>query len=476
MGKEVVFESSGAAVHNHRRHHQQQTNGYHRAASHQSLNKKKKHCQPRVVKKPRSVSNGTSRTMRHDAILFSNLKPKEFAQEVVGKTNKNDLENPFYIVDIDDVLYKIDLWRKSVPRAKPFYAVKCNDNQIVLEVLAGLGLGFDCASLAEIEAVMSLGVDPSRIIYAHPQKHVSYLHRAHELGVDLMTFDCAEELYKIKAHHPCARLVLRLKVDNKKALFAMGDKFGCSEVEAINLLQLAKDLDLSVVGICFHVGSTNQDPGAFTGALAAARRTFDAGRDLGFDLRLLDIGGGYPGEKGLEHVFLKTADIINAGLEKHFPESYGVSIISEPGTFFVASAFTIYTKIIGKRLKESYDDSKPKERMYYVNESVYKSFIVSLFDDESVEPEPLQDNEEPLHPSIVWGITCDGVDKIKAVCKLPELAVGEWLYFENMGAYTITINSPFNGFPMADVHYRASKIVEDHLRRKKLILSILDTA
>ncbi|KAL3174600.1 hypothetical protein MRX96_001055 [Rhipicephalus microplus] len=145
------------------------------------------------------------------------------------------------------------------------------------------------------------------------------------------------------------------------------------------------------VVLAFHVGSTNQDPGAFTGALAAARRTFDAGRDLGFDLRLLDIGGGYPGEKGLEHVFLK-------------------------------------------------------------------------------------DNEEPLHPSIVWGITCDGVDKIKAVCKLPELAVGEWLYFESMGAYTITINSPFNGFPMADVHYRASKIVEDHLRRKKLILSILDTA
>ncbi|KAK8773866.1 hypothetical protein V5799_011600, partial [Amblyomma americanum] len=59
--------------------------------------------------------------MRHDAILFSNLKPREFAQEVVGKTNKVDLDNPFYIVDIDDVLYKVDLWRKSIPRAKPFY-------------------------------------------------------------------------------------------------------------------------------------------------------------------------------------------------------------------------------------------------------------------------------------------------------------------------------------------------------------------
>lgn len=468
MGKEVVLESPGAVYHH-------TANGFHRH-SHSATNGKK-HCPPRVKQQSRNVCNGASRTtMRHDAILFSNLKPREFAQEVVGKTNKDDLDNPFYIVDIDDVLYKVDLWRKSVPRVKPFYAVKCNDNPIVLEVLAGLGLGFDCASIAEIEAIVSLGVDSSRIIYAHPQKHISYLHRAQELGVDLMTFDCAEELYKIKEHHPYARLVLRLKIDNKKAWFGMGDKFGCSEDEALHLLHLAKDLDLTIVGVCFHVGSSNQDPGAFSGAIAAARRTFDAGRDMGFDLRLLDIGGGYPGEKGLENVFLKTADIINAGLDKHFPESYGVNIISEPGTFFVASAFTIYTKIIGKRMNEGYDDTKPKEHMYYVNESVYKSFVVSLFNDDPVEPEPLQDVDGPLHPSIVWGITCDGVDKIKGACKLPDMTVSDWIYFENMGAYTITINSPFNGFPSADIHYRASKIVEDHLRRKKLILSILDTA
>lgn len=82
MGKEVVLESSGV-VHHHHHHHK------HRAAGHHSLNNnKKKHC-PSRVKQPHSVSKSTSRTtMRHDAILFSNLKPREFAQEVVGKTNK----------------------------------------------------------------------------------------------------------------------------------------------------------------------------------------------------------------------------------------------------------------------------------------------------------------------------------------------------------------------------------------------------
>lgn len=114
--------------------------------------------------------------------------------------------------------------------------------------------------------------------------------------------------------------------------------------------------------------------------------------------------------------------------------------------------------------------------MYYINESVYKSFVVSLFNDDPVEPLPLVDSDGPLHESIVWGITCDGLDKIKASCKLPELSVGQWLMFENMGAYTITLNTPFNGFPSADIVYRSSKLVEDHLRRHKLIQHIIDSA
>ncbi|XP_075750761.1 ornithine decarboxylase-like [Rhipicephalus microplus] len=45
-----------------------------------------------------------------------------------------------------------------------------------------------------------------------------------------------------------------------------------------------------------------------------------------------------------------TADIVNKCLEKHFPESYNVTVISEPGGFVVSSAFSLYTKIIGKRM------------------------------------------------------------------------------------------------------------------------------
>ena len=59
---------------------------------------------------------------------------------------------------------------------------------------------------------------------------------------------------------------------------------------------------------------------------------------------------------------------------------------------------------------------------------------------------------KPRHKSSVWGPTCDGLDKI---CDsfLPELDMGDWLFFDNMGAYTVSAYSPFNGFAKPNSYY-----------------------
>lgn len=84
-------------------------------------------------------------------------------------------------------------------------AVKCNDSTIVLETLNALDLSFDCASKAEINMVLSMGVDPERIIFANPAKPASHIRHALEVGVTTMTFDNETELYKIKKLYPDAR-------------------------------------------------------------------------------------------------------------------------------------------------------------------------------------------------------------------------------------------------------------------------------
>lgn len=62
-----------------------------------------------------------------------------------------------------------------------------------------------------------------------------------------------------------------------------------------------------------------------------------------------------------------------------------------------------------------------------------------------------------MYTCSIWGPTCDGLDRIVEQCDLPELQVGDWLVFENMGAYTVAASSTFNGFQRPDLHYVMSR-------------------
>ncbi len=58
----------------------------------------------------------------------------------------------------------------------------------------------------------------------------------------------------------------------------------------------------------------------------------------------------------------------------------------------------------------------------------------------------------PVHPTSLWGPTCDGLDRICSA-SLPELQLGDWIYFTDMGAYTVSAASTFNGFLRPRAYY-----------------------
>lgn len=114
-------------------------------------------------------------------------------------------DEPFYIFNLGDQIRKHQIWIEKMPRVIPHYAVKCNDNEVVLATLAALGASFDCASKSEIDKILSLGVSPDRIIFANPTKPKAHIRFAQFSGVKTMTFDCEIELQKIKALYPDAK-------------------------------------------------------------------------------------------------------------------------------------------------------------------------------------------------------------------------------------------------------------------------------
>ncbi|KAF5296581.1 hypothetical protein FQR65_LT10234 [Abscondita terminalis] len=389
-------------------------------------------------------------------VLNNNYDVWSVIREIVDTGTQEDA---FYICDIGDIVSKHKIWKTSLPRVQPHYAVKCNDSLTVIEVLAALGTSFDCASKTEINKVLDLGVNPNRIIFANPAKPISHIRHAAQVGVNTMTFDNEVELHKVKTIFPGAKMVIRIRCDAKIAQCQLGMKFGCDpDTEAPHLLRVARDLGIDVVGVSFHVGSGCGEPGVFRRAICEARKIFDYASTLGYQFNLLDIGGGFPGVQGTS--ISEVAKIINVALDDYFPDP-SVQIIAEPGRFYVASAYTLACNIHsirGVATKDPVTEAPSTHYMYYINDGVYGSFNCILYDHQHVVGQPLKDYpHSKLHSSSIWGPTCDGLDQVVAETLLPELHVGDWLIFEDMGAYTLPVASPFNGFPIPKVHVVANE-------------------
>ncbi|XP_028412232.1 ornithine decarboxylase-like [Dendronephthya gigantea] len=399
-------------------------------------------------------------------------------KEVINTLMQNDTceDDAFYCVDIGDILKKHYKWKKLLPRIEPFYAIKCNTDPVVLELMVNLGIGFDCASKVEIQTMLSYGVKPHRIVFANPCKQLTHMRYAVANGINLMTFDNKVELQKIKAFAPNSRLLLRILTDDSKSLCQLGIKYGAALSQCKNLLEVAKELDLNVVGVSFHVGSGCFDATAFKTAVESARLVFDWAAEIGFDFSLLDVGGGFPGSASKDICFEQVCSVLNKTLDECFPVSSGVRIIAEPGRFYVSTAFTLVTNVTSIRetslkvidTKGNHENKTTRGFMYYINEGVYGSFNCLIFDHSTVDAKPLRDlhGNEEKYPSSIWGPSCDSMDCVTKNVMLPECGVGDWLYFEEMGAYTLSAASGFNGFLPPGCFYFISRSAKSALEEK----------
>lgn len=375
------------------------------------------------------------------------------------KNNQN--EQPFYIIDIGEIIKSYKKWIECFPNIKPYYAVKCNPNPVILHVLSSLGTYFDCASENEIKMVIELTDNPNTIIFANPCKMSSQIKYARANDVDLMTFDCEEELYKIKLYHPYANLVLRLSVDDSHSVCKFNSKFGCKLENVENLINLIKLLKLSLVGFSFHVGSGCKSVDSYYTAIQTCKTAYDLAVNNNMSISIIDIGGGFPGihnESGIniEEISAKINEAQTAFFEKEI-SSGQIRFIAEPGRYFVEKSHTLVLNVIGKKREHIVNAETNQTEdiiIYYLNDGVYGSFNCIYFDHKQPVVLPFNErNEKKMYKSRIFGPTCDSIDLISNEIMLPELAIGEWVYVENFGAYTTAASSSFNGFITTDYKY-----------------------
>lgn len=359
----------------------------------------------------------------------------------------NQSERAFYIINLGALSDLYNNWLRLLPIVKPYYAVKCNPNPVILEALASLGCNFDCASEAEMKMIIEITKDPSRIIFANPCKMSSQIRYARANDVDLMTFDCEEELYKIKLYHPYAKLVLRLAVDESNSRCKFNKKFGCKLSQVEELLNIVKTLKLDVIGFSFHVGSGCTSANTFYDAINECKKAYIIAEKIGINISIIDIGGGFPGiDKNIK--FEDIAKRINDGIFDFFQnelDNNSIQFIAEPGRYFAEPSHTLVLNVIGKKNVID-DETGEKVIIYYLNDGIYGSFGCIYFDHNNPTILPFNERNDKVHKSRLFGPTCDSIDLISNEIMLPELAVGEWVYVENFGAYTVASSSNFNGF------------------------------
>lgn len=358
---------------------------------------------------------------------------------------------------------------------------------------------------ADLEAALALGVNALTFDGEEELQKIKY---AYERRLQLCRENNCNQGMAEEIEPP--EMILRLLVPDGSSTVPLGEKFGAPPDKIKHLVLVALELELPLIGVSFHCGSGCHDPDAYGTAIRIAKDSLELMNATidEWSLRndnttcypkctLIDIGGGYPGMDGIGGDFKRFSSSLETTLEEKqmdrvgylesdettfkisqvlrpliddlFPEdNFDVEIISEPGRYFVEAAFAYCARIYSSSVEINCDENS--SRHYYISQGVQGLFKDAILCGEEFKPIPIQignplkknsihdtrsqvvpesDEDDPvLYKSIVHGPSGEEFDVVCKGCLLPELEVGDWLVFDRMGAYTLSIAARNSNLPI----------------------------
>jgi ornithine decarboxylase len=315
------------------------------------------------------------------------------------------------------------------------YAVKANPAPVILDNLVAAGVrAFDVASVPEMVAVRA--VCPDAVLhYNNPVRSRSEVAQAARFGIASASVDCAGELAKLGALPRGTEIAVRLALPIKGAAYDFGTKFGAGPELAVALLGQVVAMGFSPA-MTFHPGTQCGDAEAWA---AYIRACADVAGRAGVALARLNVGGGFAAHRGvapdLEAVFARIAAQTRAAFGAAAP-----ALVCEPGRAMVAEACQLATRV--KSLRGA---------AVYLNDGIYGALAewrdIAPHDRIRVVTADGGRRAGPMRERVVFGPTCDSIDRLPAPVMLPaDLAEEDYLIFAGMGAYSSAIATRFNGY------------------------------
>lgn len=325
------------------------------------------------------------------------------------------------------------------------YAVKSNPDEMVIQNLVAAGIkGFDVASPYEIDLIRRLA--PGAALHYHnPVRGRDEVAHAVKAGVKTWSVDSVSELEKLIEMVPTegCEISVRFKLPVAGAAYNFGAKFGATAELAAVLLKRAAEAGF-IPSLTFHPGTQCTDPMAWDAYIRTAAQIC---AEAGVPARRLNVGGGFPNHRSVGPA--PALEEIFALIDRVASEAFGDArpvLVCEPGRGLVGDAFSHITRV--KALRDGVH--------VFLNDGVYGGLaelpIIGNIDRIEVFSPEGERREGPVQGRIVFGPTCDSVDRLPGELALPEtLAEGDYIVFHGMGAYSSATNTRFNGFGQMEI-------------------------
>jgi len=347
--------------------------------------------------------------------------------------------DPIYCIRPNSIKSACGWFKQNFP-GEILYAVKTNPHEKVIKFIGESGVDkFDVASINEIKLIKKV-LPKARAYYMNTVKNREYIKDAYfNYNIRDFALDTKEELQKIiEATNSAKDLILyvRVSISNEHAEIDLSKKFGALPSEALGLLRLAK-AHAKKVGLSFHVGSQCMHPISYAKGINEVGNIIKKTKIVP---DIINVGGGFPAiypdlnPQPLENYMHEIKKAFDHLKLENKPE-----LLCEPGRALVAESGSSIVKVILR-----------KKQKIYINDGTYGS----LFDAgvlNFVLPTRMIANgritSKKLTAFSLYGPTCDSADFMKGPFVLPNnLKEGDYIEIGQLGAYSLTFRTKFNGF------------------------------
>jgi ornithine decarboxylase len=369
---------------------------------------------------------------------------------------------PVYCIRPNEIKKSVNFFKENFP-GKILYAVKTNPSEKIVKQIIANGINeFDVASLNEIKLIYKIYPE-AKLHFMHTIKSKESIASAYkDYNVKSFSLDSKDELRKILDATNQAKdleLFVRIAISNEHAEIDLSRKFGALPSEALGLVRLCKQ-HAKKLGISFHVGSQCMHKISYSKGIKEIGNIIKKTKIIP---DTINVGGGFPSiypdlnpEPLSNYMIEIKKELNNLKLDK-LPE-----IICEPGRAIVAESGSTIVKVILK-----------KKNNLYINDGTYGS----LFDAGApnfVLPSKMitegRIQSKKLTSFSFFGPTCDGLDYMKGPFLLPNnIKEGDYIELGQLGAYSLTFRTNFNGFYSNEIHEVSDKPIMsmyDDLNRK----------